>query len=57
MEWMPTYIKTIDWALKADRAAVVLTATSYPEGTHVSLQYVDSSHRLKPPSHKRMIRY
>ena len=40
VEYMPTYIKTIDWALKDDRAAVVLTATAYPEGTHVSLQYV-----------------
>ena len=44
---MPTYIKTIDWALKDDRAAVVLTATAYPEGTHVSLQYVNEELYLR----------
>ncbi|KAI1790039.1 S-adenosyl-L-methionine-dependent methyltransferase [Ganoderma leucocontextum] len=38
VEWMQTYIRTIDWALKDDRAVVVLSATTYPEGTHRSIQ-------------------
>ncbi|KAI0667899.1 S-adenosyl-L-methionine-dependent methyltransferase [Trametes maxima] len=37
-EWMPTYIKQIDWALKDDRAAVVLSATTYPEVSYRPLQ-------------------
>lgn len=43
-EYMPTYIRQIDWALKDDRAAVVLSATTYPECSYSRLQYVLSSH-------------
>ncbi|KAI9056782.1 S-adenosyl-L-methionine-dependent methyltransferase [Trametes sanguinea] len=35
--WMPTYIKQIDWALKDDRATVVLTASTYPDGGRAAL--------------------
>ncbi|KAF7308840.1 hypothetical protein MKEN_01083900 [Mycena kentingensis (nom. inval.)] len=31
IEYMPTYISKIDWALKDKDSAVVLTATTYPE--------------------------
>ncbi|KAL1949852.1 hypothetical protein VTO73DRAFT_8733 [Trametes versicolor] len=37
-EYMPTYIRQIDWALKDNRAAVVLSATTYPECSYSRLQ-------------------
>ncbi|KAK7684541.1 hypothetical protein QCA50_012488 [Cerrena zonata] len=38
VEWLPTYFKQIDWALKSDRAAVVMTASVYPEATYTPHQ-------------------
>ncbi|KAK7680560.1 hypothetical protein QCA50_016342 [Cerrena zonata] len=38
IEWMSTYISKIDWALKNERAAVVLTATCYPESFYTPYQ-------------------
>ncbi|KAJ6609041.1 cyclopropane fatty acid synthase [Mycena sp. CBHHK59/15] len=38
LEYMPTYIAKIDWALKDKNSAVVLTATTYPESTHTRYQ-------------------
>jgi cyclopropane-fatty-acyl-phospholipid synthase len=35
---MPTYIKLIDWALKDNEAAVVLSATTYPDATFTVYQ-------------------
>ncbi len=39
VEYMPTFIKTVDWALKDRNAAVVLSATCYPDTTFTSYQY------------------
>ncbi|KAJ6489610.1 S-adenosyl-L-methionine-dependent methyltransferase [Mycena vitilis] len=41
IEYMPTYIAKIDWALKSKEAAVVLTATTYPEKTRTRYQGQD----------------
>ncbi|KAJ7931579.1 S-adenosyl-L-methionine-dependent methyltransferase [Mycena leptocephala] len=41
IEYMPTYIAKIDWALKSKNSAVVLTATTYPEKTRTRYQGQD----------------
>ncbi|KAK0190505.1 S-adenosyl-L-methionine-dependent methyltransferase [Armillaria mellea] len=38
VEYMPTFIKKVDWALKDHNAAVVLSATCYPDATFTSYQ-------------------
>lgn len=39
-ENMAKYVSVIDWALKTDRAAAVLSASTYPEGTYSAYQCV-----------------
>ncbi|KAJ7180734.1 S-adenosyl-L-methionine-dependent methyltransferase [Mycena filopes] len=41
IEYMPTYLAKIDWALKNKNSAVVLTATTYPEKTRTRYQGQD----------------
>ncbi|KAJ7690076.1 S-adenosyl-L-methionine-dependent methyltransferase [Mycena rosella] len=38
LEYMPTYVAKIDWALKDESSVAVLTATTYPERTHTPYQ-------------------
>ncbi|KAF7367792.1 Cyclopropane fatty acid synthase [Mycena sanguinolenta] len=38
LEYMPTYVAKIDWALKDSDSVAVLTATTYPENTHTRYQ-------------------
>lgn len=40
MKYMSAYIKKIDWALKEKDAAVVISATAYPDATFSPYQYV-----------------
>lgn len=39
-ENMAKYVSVIDWALKTERAAAVLSASTYPEGTYSAYQCV-----------------
>lgn len=50
VEYMPTFIKTVDWALKDRNAAVVLSATCYPDATFTSYQYECFFARVVRPS-------
>ncbi|KAJ6468284.1 S-adenosyl-L-methionine-dependent methyltransferase [Mycena sanguinolenta] len=47
---MKTYLKNIDWALKDDRAAVVLTASTYPENSHTRYQGNDFTRKYHWPN-------
>ncbi|KAK7046918.1 cyclopropane fatty acid synthase [Favolaschia claudopus] len=38
LEYMPSYVAKIDWALKDTDAVAVLTATTYPENIHTRYQ-------------------
>ncbi|KZT18300.1 cyclopropane-fatty-acyl-phospholipid synthase [Neolentinus lepideus HHB14362 ss-1] len=40
-KYMPTYLRTVDWALKSDRAAAVLNGASFPETLYTHWQGID----------------
>ncbi|TFK85296.1 S-adenosyl-L-methionine-dependent methyltransferase [Polyporus arcularius HHB13444] len=48
--YLPTYFQVIDWALKADRATMVLTSTSQPEHRHSEYQSDDFCRRYHWPN-------
>ncbi|RDX51303.1 cyclopropane fatty acid synthase [Lentinus brumalis] len=48
--YLPTYFQVIDWALKTDRATMVLTSTSQPEHRHSEYQSDDFCRRYHWPN-------
>ncbi|KAI0687980.1 cyclopropane-fatty-acyl-phospholipid synthase [Cytidiella melzeri] len=49
-KWLPTYFKMIDWALKQERGAAVITATSMPDWRFSEYQSVDYARRYQWPN-------